>query len=84
MRVKLLDKSPVELARVPEIIKESGTINPEQQKVHDIAKGFAKQTSAKAESLKKDLKALDILRLTENHMVVFGPEKFVEEVLGYG
>jgi len=69
MRVKILEKQTVELARVPVTIKAGGDLNPDQQKIHDITKKFAKLTPAKAQSLRKDLNDLNIVRLTENHIV---------------
>jgi len=70
MDEKIIERQPVTLNQLAQKISKINKkeIIPVQQKVFDFAKKFTKMTDGNAEKLAKDLKALDITRLTEEHI----------------
>ena len=83
MDEKIIEKQPVSLNKLAKKLSKikKKEIIPIQQKVFDFAKKFTKMTDSNAEKLEKELKALDITRLAEDHITDitnFAPQDLAE------
>ncbi len=61
----ILDKKPVSLAEVAEIVKETD----EKKPIHIYLKKFSKLSKADATKLRGELKSLNNLKLKEEHII---------------